>query len=118
MTSNHITPEVRIKGRDDQRAQAAAMAGMTTHKLFTYLQPYDLRRPDQYAALAAVYRSMNRECPVTTPGDAPVRYLLIVAGEPFLLPEADVPPFVLGAAAAKLGVEAAKDVLYAEGILS
>lgn len=119
MANENPAPPVPITGRDDQKAQAAAMVGAHKLRLFTYYQPYDLRRDDQRAALEAVYRTVfNRPCPVTAPGDAPVRYLFLVDGQPFLLPEAAVPPFVLGVAAGKLGYAVAREVLYDEGILS
>ncbi len=113
-----MTDPVRITGTPETRAQTAAMVGSQKLKLFVYWQPYDLRDGDQRDALAAVYRTtFHRECPVKAPGAAPVRYLLAVDGVPYLLPEAAVPPFVLGAAAARLGEQAAREVLYEAGIL-
>lgn len=113
------TPAVPITGSPEQKAQQAAMVGGHTLKLFTYLQPYDLRHADQFAALRAVYRSeFNRECPVTSYAGAPVRYLFVVDEEPVLLPEAAVPPTVFGMALARLGWTAALKVLYDAGILS
>jgi hypothetical protein len=113
------TPSVPITGSPEQKAQTAAIVGGHTLKLFTYYQPYDLRHADQAAALRAVYRTeFNRECPLASHGSAPVRYLLVVDGEPVLLPEAEVPPFVIGIAFGKLGWHAALKVLYRDGILS
>ena len=112
-------PEVAITGSPEQKAQTAAIVGGHTLKLFTYYQPYDLRRADQAAALDAVYRTeFNRPCPVTSPDGAPVRYLIVVDGEPVLLREALVPATVFGMAIAKLGWTAAIKVLYDAGILS
>jgi hypothetical protein len=107
-----------VAGRDDQKAQTAAMIGAHNYRLFTYLQPYDLRREEERAALAAVYLGeFDTVCPVTAPGDAPVRYLFVIDGRPALVPEADVPPFVFGIALGKLGWEAALAVLYADDLL-
>jgi hypothetical protein len=113
------TPEVAITGSPEQKAQQAAMLGGHNLRLFTYLQPYDLRHADQAAALRAVFRSeFNRECPLRKHANAPVRYLFVVDEEPVLLAQDDVPAFVFGAAIAKLGWTAATKVLYDAGILS
>jgi hypothetical protein len=113
------TPPAPITGSPEQKAQTAAIVGGHTLKLFSYYQPYDLRHADQFAALRAVYRTeFNRECPLTAYGSAPVRYLLVVDDEPVLLPEAAVPPFVLGIAFGKIGWSGALKVLYDMGILS
>lgn len=124
MTPNdEKAPEVRIIGRADQKAQAAAMIGAHELRLFTYYQPYDLRHADQYAALVAVYRQeFNRDCPAPAGGgDSPIRYLLVFDGEPVLLTEAEVPAFVFGAAISKgegRGWTSATKVLYRDGLLS
>lgn len=113
-------PEPRITGNPREKAQAASMVGAHDLRLFTYLQPYDLRHGDQYAALCSVYRTdFGRECPAPAGGgDAPVRYLLVVEGEPVLMPEAQVPGAVFFAALLKQGWHSALKVLHDDEILS
>jgi hypothetical protein len=97
------------------------MIGSHELNLFTYMQPYDLRRRDQVAALHAVYQSeFDRPAPagVANPGDAPVRYLIVFAGEPILLTEAEAPATIFGMAIAKLGWIAGTKVLYRADLLS
>lgn len=113
-------PEARITGSPREKAQASAMVGAHDLRLFTLMQPYDLRRADQYAALCAVYeQEFARKCPAPAGGgDAPIRYLLVVAGEPVLMPEAQVPGAVFFAALVKEGWTAALKVLHDDEILS
>jgi hypothetical protein len=119
MTRQHA-PEVRITGDPRAKAQAAGMVGGHELRLFTYMQPYDLRQGEQYAALCALYRKdFDRECPAPPGGgDAPVRYLFVVDGEPVLMPEAQVPGAVFFAALIKQGWGAALKVLHDDEILS
>lgn len=119
MTREH-RPEARITGTPREKAQASAMVGAHDLRLFTLMQPYDLRHADQYAALCAVYaQEFDRECPAPAGGgDSPIRYLLVVNGEPVLLPEAQVPGAVFFAALVKGGWDAALKVLHDDEILS
>ncbi len=113
-------PDQQVTGTAAQKAAASAMIAAHNLGLFTLIQPYDLRRAEELAALIAVYRSepFSRACPVDGPGDAPVRYLFVVGGEPVLMREAGVPDFVFGAALVARGWEAALQVLHQPDILS
>jgi hypothetical protein len=114
-------PAVRITGTPEAKAKHACMVGSHELRLFTYMQPYDLRRRSQVDALRALYESeFKRPAPagIDSPGDDPVRYLIILDGEPILLPQNEAAPTIFGMAIAKLGWEAGIKVLHREDLLS
>jgi hypothetical protein len=114
-----VKPVVQLTGSPGQKAQHACMTGSAGLRLFVYYGAYDLRQPAQLEALRAAYRSdFGEECPADGPGDAPIRYLVVVNNQPVLMPEAEAPGAIFFATLIAKGYEAAKKVLHRDDVLS
>jgi hypothetical protein len=117
------SPPVRIAVEQSiaTKAKQALMIGSQELRLFAYRHPYHLGHVDQREVLLETLHGEFKRSAALPPKSVSSRlvvYLVVAEGEPLLIPENDVLPWVFAYALAKGGRAAAARVSYRPDMLT